>query len=142
MEMDAVHGARRRFDAPAGTLHDLASPLFPRTLRRHCRVDGERVIWEHGRPRPHLSGRISIALNQDLASSSGLSRRPRVVGHGAKINEVAGTSPATTAVEVLRPDRSRPQNDKERAGRPRSWTLSINPRSSAGVTGYWVIRAP
>src|SRR5260370_32736177 len=43
MEMDAVHGARRRFDAPAATLHDLASPLFSRTLRRHRGLDGERV---------------------------------------------------------------------------------------------------
>src|SRR5215470_12092380 len=44
MEMDAVHGARRRFDAPAATLHDLASPLFPRTLRRHRGVDGHRMM--------------------------------------------------------------------------------------------------
>src|SRR3981189_1628021 len=53
MEMDAVHGARRRFDAPAATLHDLASPLFPRTLRRHRGMDGGRVIGTvYGPPPP------------------------------------------------------------------------------------------
>src|SRR5262249_19920324 len=50
MEMDAVLGARRRFDAPAATLHDLASPLFPRTLRRHRGVDGERIVGTAGVP--------------------------------------------------------------------------------------------
>src|SRR5215813_6669988 len=44
MEMDAVHHARRRSDAPAGTLHRVASPLLPRTLRRYRGMDGERVV--------------------------------------------------------------------------------------------------
>jgi len=82
----------------------------------------------------HIESGLGVVAGLVPATTSGSAR--------AKVFEVAGTSPATTAVEVLPPDRSRPQNGKERAGRPRSGALSINSRNSAGVTGYRVIRTP
>src|SRR5215475_10466563 len=61
MEVDPVCRAGGGYDASAGVLHRLVSPLFPRTLRRHRGMDRARV-GETRRPAVGKGGRGVVNL--------------------------------------------------------------------------------